>query len=92
MCEGASKQSSDLKNYTAPATRPPVHKFLDPPLHPLTVLSQNDVLLVRGSCNCSFNYRCYIQYLVKIGPVLSTRWATDDAQRMYPSLILHSDI
>ena len=32
MCEGASKQSSDLKNYTAPGLRPPVFKFLDPPL------------------------------------------------------------
>ena len=31
MCEGASKQSSDLKNYTAPGPRPPVLKFLDPP-------------------------------------------------------------
>ena len=28
MCELASKQSQDLKNYTAP----PVYKFLDPPL------------------------------------------------------------
>ena len=33
MCEGASKQSSDLKNYTAPGPRPPVFKFLDPPLY-----------------------------------------------------------
>ena len=32
MREGASKQSSDLKNYTAPGPRPPVLKFLDPPL------------------------------------------------------------
>ena len=32
MCEGASKQSPDLKNYTAPGPRPPVLKFLDPPL------------------------------------------------------------
>ena len=31
MCEGASKQSSDLKNYTTPAPRPPVLKFLDLP-------------------------------------------------------------
>ena len=28
-----NKQSSDLKNYTAPGPRPPVFKFLDPPLH-----------------------------------------------------------
>ena len=36
MSEGASKQSSDLKNYTAPRLRPPppVLKFLDPPLIP----------------------------------------------------------
>ena len=32
MCEGASKPSLDLKNYTAPGPRPPVLKFLDPPL------------------------------------------------------------
>ena len=33
MCEGASKQSADLKNYTAQARPPPpVLKFLDPPL------------------------------------------------------------
>ena len=32
MCEGASKQSPDLKNNTAPGQRPPVFKFLDPPL------------------------------------------------------------
>ena len=32
MCEGVSKQSSNLKNYTAPGPRPPVLKFLDPPL------------------------------------------------------------
>ena len=33
MCEGASKQSQDLKYYTAPGTRPPpVYKFLEPPL------------------------------------------------------------
>ena len=31
MCAGASKQSSDLKNYTATGPRPPVLK-LDPPL------------------------------------------------------------
>ena len=31
-CEGASKQSKDLKNYTAPGPRPPIYKFLDPPL------------------------------------------------------------
>ena len=33
MCEGASKQSPDLKNNTAPGQRPPVFKFLDPPLN-----------------------------------------------------------
>ena len=32
MCEGASKQSPDHKNYTTPGPRPPVLKFLDPPL------------------------------------------------------------
>ena len=32
MCEGASKQSPDLTNYTATGPRPPVLKFLDPPL------------------------------------------------------------
>ena len=32
MCEGASEQSPDLKNYTATGPRPPVLKFLDPPL------------------------------------------------------------
>ena len=32
MCEGASKQSQDLKNYTALGPRPTVYKFLDPPL------------------------------------------------------------
>ena len=32
MCEEASKLSQDLKNYTAPGPRPPVYKFLDPPL------------------------------------------------------------
>ena len=30
--KGASKQISDAKNSTAPGTRPPVLKFLDPPL------------------------------------------------------------
>ena len=32
MCERASKQSPDLKNYSAQGLRPPVLKFLDPPL------------------------------------------------------------
>ena len=32
MCKGASKQSPDLKNYTAPGPRPPLLKFLYPPL------------------------------------------------------------
>ena len=32
MCEGASKQSSDLKNYTGPRLPPLVLKFPDPPL------------------------------------------------------------
>ena len=32
MCEGASKQFSYLKNYTAAEPRPPVLKSLDPPL------------------------------------------------------------
>ena len=32
MCEGASKQSSDLKKYTATGPRAPVLKFVDPPL------------------------------------------------------------
>ena len=32
MCEGASKQYSYLKNYTASGQRLPVLKFLDPPL------------------------------------------------------------
>ena len=32
MCEGALKQFPDLKNYTVPGPRPPVLKFLDPPL------------------------------------------------------------
>ena len=32
MCEGASKQSPDLTNYTATGPRPPVLKFLDPAL------------------------------------------------------------
>ena len=32
ICEGTSKQSPDLKNYTAPGPRPPFLKFLDPPL------------------------------------------------------------
>ena len=33
MFEEASKQSQDLKNYIAPGPRPPVYKFLDPPLY-----------------------------------------------------------
>ena len=33
MCEGASKQSPDLKDYTAMGPRPPVLIFLDPPLN-----------------------------------------------------------
>ena len=33
MCERASKQSPDLKNYTAPEQRPQVLKFLDPPMN-----------------------------------------------------------
>ena len=32
MCQGASKQSSDIKNNTAPGPCPTVLKFLDPPL------------------------------------------------------------
>ena len=32
MCEGASKQTPDPKNSTAPGSRPPVLKFLDTPL------------------------------------------------------------
>ena len=32
MCEGASKQLPDLKNYTLPGPVPPVLKYLDPPL------------------------------------------------------------
>ena len=32
MCEGASKQFTYLKNYTAPGLRPPVLKFLDQPM------------------------------------------------------------
>ena len=32
MCEGAPNQTLDHKNSTAPGPRPPVLKFLDPPL------------------------------------------------------------
>ena len=32
MCEGVSKQSPDVKNYTASGPQPSVLKFLDPPL------------------------------------------------------------
>ena len=34
MCEGASKQFQNLKIFTALGPRPPIYKFLDPPLHP----------------------------------------------------------
>ena len=44
MCEGASKQSSDLKNYTAPGPRPPVFKFLDPPLDSASVVLEKTFL------------------------------------------------
>ena len=37
MCKGTSKQSQNLKNYTTPGPRPPVLKFLDPPLR-LTIV------------------------------------------------------
>ena len=40
MREGASEQSSDLKNYTAPGPRPPVLKFLDPPLIGANTIAQ----------------------------------------------------
>ena len=36
VCKGASKQSPDLEDYTAPRPRSPVHKFLDPPLSIVT--------------------------------------------------------
>ena len=39
MCEGASKQFQDLNTYTAPGPRPPVDKFLDPPLQVTIVYS-----------------------------------------------------
>ena len=45
MCEGASKQSSDLKNYTAPVPRPPVLKFLDPP-----TINWHEVKVTRVQC------------------------------------------
>ena len=43
MCERASKQTSDQKNYTAPGPRPPVLKFLDPPLDYNFVLLQTKI-------------------------------------------------
>ena len=46
VCEGASKQSSELKNYTAPGPRPQVHKFLDPPL--AMYFLKRDGTLVKG--------------------------------------------
>ena len=39
MCEGASKQSSNLKNDSAPGQRPPVLKFLDTPLSILALFT-----------------------------------------------------
>ena len=64
MCEGASKHSQDLKNYTAPGPRPPVLKLLDPPLvvkwknrkftTKITLLNRKtniDVLLLEVSSN-----------------------------------------
>ena len=44
MCEGASKQSPDLKNYTATGPCPPVLKFLDPPLN--HILSVIDIIII----------------------------------------------
>ena len=42
MCKGASK----LKKYTAPGPRPPVLKFLDPPLNLLSDFKVNKTLLL----------------------------------------------
>ena len=42
MCKGASKQ----KKYTAPGPRPPVLKFIDPPLNLLSDLKVNKTLLL----------------------------------------------
>ena len=52
MREGASEQSSDLKNYTAPGPRPPVLKFLDPPLiSSVFVLLYHFYLTFERGCN-----------------------------------------
>ena len=51
MCEGASKQSPDFKYYTAPGQRPPVFKFLDPPL--------NNIFSVEGASKQSPDFKYY---------------------------------
>ena len=39
MCEGGIKQKLDPKNSTVPRPRPPVLKFLDPPLGDVELMS-----------------------------------------------------
>ena len=45
MCEGAPNQTPDHKNSTATGPRPPVLKFLDPPL--MTCVSRYFTLQLR---------------------------------------------
>ena len=60
MREGASEQSSDLKNYTAPGPRPPVLKFLDPPLVWSLKINHNIISQQRCTTDHSNEYEVII--------------------------------
>ena len=60
MCKGASKQSPDLKNYTAPGQRPPVFEFLDPPL---ITMSAKQMYKFIGNWNVVDQLESYIKII-----------------------------
>ena len=55
MCEGASKQSSEPKNYTAPGPRPKVPKFLDPLLLTLQLFMSTCQIII-STCQRKYTH------------------------------------
>ena len=80
MCEGASKQSPDLKNNTAPGQRPPVFKFLDPPLISACAVClfyiNNNVLTIINICLITLVNEYTIQTAKFINPAFNFRKKT----------------
>ena len=79
MCKEASKQSTDLKNYTRLGPRPPVLKFLDPPLQTTNVLLENSMQLfmifTTHSCNFYFSIQKSIQKLTSLTSLSDAHWS-----------------